>query len=67
MVLFHTVLNLGWQLFPVNGSYFDQPVVAMIMTGTAVVVTVIWGPRTLARAGHRAEWVPSAGPRPEET
>src|SRR3954449_2784622 len=34
------------------------PLVAMIMTGTAVVVTVVWGPRTLARAGHRAERVP---------
>jgi membrane protease YdiL (CAAX protease family) len=48
MALFHMVLNLGWQLFPVQGSYYDQPTVAVLMAVVAVVVTAGWGPRTLA-------------------
>jgi uncharacterized protein len=62
MVLFHMVLNLGWQLFPVDGSYFDQPLVAVIMAGVAVVVTIVWWPGTSNRSGHGADRVPPGGP-----
>jgi hypothetical protein len=51
MALFHMVLNLVWQLFPVDGSHFDQPSVAVLMTALAVVVTVGRGRRAPARAG----------------
>ncbi len=46
--LFHTMQNLTWQLFPVNGSYYDPCVTSLIITFIAVVV--VWGPRTLVRA-----------------
>lgn len=47
--LFHTMVNLTWQLFPINGSYFDPRVTGLITAIVAVVVVIIWGPRTLAR------------------
>jgi membrane protease YdiL (CAAX protease family) len=47
--LFHTTINVTWMLFPVRGSYFDPRVTGLIMTFVATIVTVVWGPRTLAR------------------
>ncbi len=47
--LFHTTINVSWQLFPIHGSYYDPRVTALIMTFVATIVTVVWGPRTLAR------------------
>lgn len=49
-VLFHTMINVTFQLFPVNGSYYDPRVTGLITTAVAVVVVVVWGPRTLVRA-----------------
>ncbi|HWR83112.1 MAG TPA: type II CAAX endopeptidase family protein [Candidatus Deferrimicrobium sp.] len=46
--LFHTMENLTWQLFPINGSYYDPRVTSLITA--AVVIVVVWGPRTLVRA-----------------
>ena len=43
--------NLSWQLFPVIGSFFDPRISGVIMAVTAIVVVVIWRPRTLA--GYR--------------
>jgi hypothetical protein len=54
MALFHVMLNLAWQLFPVQGSYFDQPTVAVLLAVVAIGVTVVWGPRTLAGRHRRA-------------
>jgi hypothetical protein len=45
---FHTMMNLTWQLFPVNGSYYDPHVTGLIMVLVATIVTFVWGPRTLA-------------------
>ena len=60
-ILFHAMINVTWQLFPVNGSYYDPKVTGLITAGVAVVVVVIWGPTTLVRArnsrrsaGHEA-------------
>lgn len=53
MALFHMMSNLGWQLFPVNGSYFDQPSVAIIMAAVAVVIVVVHEPGTLTRSRSR--------------
>lgn len=66
MALFHMITNLGWQVFPVHGSYFDQPSVAVIMAVVAVAIVVVWEPGTLTRtrfspAGRR----PSPPPQQE--
>lgn len=42
-VLFHTMMNLTWQLFPVNGSYYDPLVSGLITAVVAVIVVVVWG------------------------
>lgn len=46
---YHAMLNLAWQLFPVNGSYYDPRITALIVSLSAVIVTVRWGPKTLAQ------------------
>ena len=45
----HAMLNLTWQLFPVNGSFYDPRITALIVTCAAVIVTIVWGPQTLAQ------------------
>jgi uncharacterized protein len=47
--LFHAMGNVSWLLFPIYGSTYDPRVSGMITTFAAVLVTVVWGPRTLAR------------------
>ena len=47
--LFHTMSNVSWLLFPIYGSYYDPRMTGLMTTFAAVVVTVVWGPRTLAR------------------
>jgi len=49
-ILFHATSNLGWQLFPNQGSHYDPRVTGVILAFAAAVVTVIWGPRRLARS-----------------
>ncbi len=49
--LFHTTINVSWQLFPIHGSHYHPRVTGLIMTVVAAIVTIVWGPRTLAR--HR--------------
>jgi membrane protease YdiL (CAAX protease family) len=46
--LFHTMIDLTWQLFPINGSYYDPRVTGLITAIVAGVVIIVWGPRTLA-------------------
>ena len=50
--LFHATLNLAYLLFPVYGSHFDMRLAALVMTGTALVVVVVWRPKTLTRRGR---------------
>jgi uncharacterized protein len=47
--LFHTMSNVSWLLFPIYGSYYDPCIAGLITTFAAVLVTVVWGPQTLAR------------------
>jgi membrane protease YdiL (CAAX protease family) len=47
--LFHTIMNLTWQVFPINGSYYDPPVTGLLTAIVALVVVIVWGPRTLVR------------------
>ena len=49
VALFHATLNLTWMLFPVYGSHFDMRLGGLVMAAVAVMVTVVWGPKTLAR------------------
>ena len=46
--LFHTTINLTWQLFPVNGSYYDPVITSLILVCVMGVVVAVWGARTLA-------------------
>ncbi|MEZ4860227.1 MAG: CPBP family intramembrane glutamic endopeptidase [Caldilineaceae bacterium] len=38
--LYHTMMNLTWQLFPVNGSFYDPRITALIVTLVAVIGTL---------------------------
>ena len=46
--LFHATLNLTFMLFPVDGSHFDMRLGGLVMAFAAAIVTVAWGPKTLA-------------------
>jgi uncharacterized protein len=50
--LFHATLNLSYMLFPVYGSHFDMRLGGLVTAFAAALVTVVWGPRTLARYKH---------------
>jgi hypothetical protein len=49
-VVFHAMSNLSWQLFPINGSYYDPRITGLIVAFVAVVVTIVYGPRRLMRS-----------------
>ena len=49
VALFHATLNLSYFLFPIYGSHFDMRLGGLVMAFAATVVTIVWGPRTLAR------------------
>ena len=49
VALFHATLNLSWMLFPIEGSHFDMRLGGLLMMFTAAIVTLLWGPATLAR------------------
>lgn len=41
-VLFHTASNLAWQLFPVQGSFFDPRLHGLLMAASAAVLSLAW-------------------------
>ena len=47
--LFHDMSNVSWQLFPNYGSHWDPRIVGLIVAFVAAIVTIAWGPKTLAR------------------
>jgi len=49
VAMYHAMLNLTWQLFPINGSFYDPRITALIVIFAAVIVTIVWGPQTLAQ------------------
>ena len=49
VILFHTMLNISWFMFPNLGSHYDPRLTALITMLAAIVVTLAFGPRTLAR------------------
>lgn len=52
--LYHAMINLTWQLFPINGSYYDPRVTGLIAAIVAIVVVITWGSRTLTRHSNVA-------------
>ncbi len=50
--LVHDLSNVSWQIFPIHGSYYNPRVSGLTMIFVVVVVTVVWGPRTLAGRCH---------------
>jgi uncharacterized protein len=47
--LYHAIMNLTWQLFPINGSFYDPRVIGPITAVAALIMVVIWGPRKLSQ------------------
>jgi membrane protease YdiL (CAAX protease family) len=52
-VLFHAMSNLGWQLFPVEGSHYDPAFTAPLQAALAILVTLLYGPASLAGRDRR--------------
>ena len=50
--LFHGMINVTYFLFPIDGSHYDPRIAGLIITFVAVIVVVVWRPRTLARYGN---------------
>jgi uncharacterized protein len=48
-ILFHAMNNLSFAMFPNYGSHWDPAVTGVITTIAAVIVTFLWGSRTLAQ------------------
>jgi membrane protease YdiL (CAAX protease family) len=47
--LYHAISNVSWLLFRNDGSHDDLRITGLILACAAAIVTVVWGPRTLAR------------------
>ncbi|MCG6955069.1 MAG: CPBP family intramembrane metalloprotease [Gemmatimonadetes bacterium] len=47
--LCHASVNVSWQLFPNQGSHYDPRVVGLITVAVAILVSVVWGPKTMTR------------------
>lgn len=47
--LFHAMVNVSWFPFPNSGLQYDPRITGPIVAFAAVIVTVMWGHRTLAR------------------
>jgi len=43
VAVFHTTIDVTWQLFPIRGSYWDPRVNGAIIAIAAVVVVTVWG------------------------
>lgn len=51
-VLFHDMMNVSEFLFPNYGSHYDPVITGTITAIIAAIVTLLWGPKTLARFRH---------------
>ncbi len=48
-VLFHTMSNSVWGIFPDFGPYYDPVFMCMVLLSPVIAVVVLWGPATLRR------------------
>lgn len=39
-VIYHAMINVTWQIFPVNGSFYDPRITAWIITGIVLIVAI---------------------------
>jgi len=46
--VFHAMVNITWQLFPIDGSYFDPRITSPIVAAFAALTLVPWGPHSLS-------------------
>jgi membrane protease YdiL (CAAX protease family) len=49
-IVFHAMLNTSEFLFPNFGSHYDPFYAAIVLAAAAAAVTLVWGPKTLARS-----------------
>jgi membrane protease YdiL (CAAX protease family) len=49
VIVFHATSNVSFAVFPNHGSCWDPAVAGAITAIAAVIVTFLWGPKTLAR------------------
>jgi membrane protease YdiL (CAAX protease family) len=49
VILFHTMTNIGWALFPNYGSHYNPFITGMITLLATGIVVLGWDPKTLAR------------------
>jgi uncharacterized protein len=50
-ILFHAMSNVSTFLFPNSGSHYDPRITGLLVAILALIVTIVWGPQTLARSG----------------
>jgi uncharacterized protein len=48
-IVFHAMFNVSFALFPNYGSHWDPAVAGVISASVAVIVTFLWGRKTLAQ------------------
>jgi uncharacterized protein len=58
-IVFHATFNVSFAVFPNYGSYWDPAVAGAITAIAALIVTFLWGPKTLARYRYAALANPS--------
>jgi membrane protease YdiL (CAAX protease family) len=57
-ILFHDMMNVSQGLFPNSASHYDPAVTAPIIVIAAVIVTFLWGAKTLAQYRYTAGALP---------
>jgi membrane protease YdiL (CAAX protease family) len=55
VTLFHMTINLSWQLFPVEGSYYSPDKTSIILLLITICIIIYFGPRTLVREKNNSE------------
>ncbi|GHO99481.1 CPBP family intramembrane metalloprotease [Reticulibacter mediterranei] len=61
LILFHVMYNLSWLVFPINGSQYDPAIAFPIMVVLALLVTILWGAKSLATFRFARPGVPMKG------
>jgi len=51
--LFHMSINVCWQLFPINGSYYDPSIAGLILLSVTIIAVIFSNPRTLMKRRTR--------------
>jgi len=46
-ILFHTMINVSTFLFPIYGSFYNPEITGIITMAAAVIIVILWGPKTL--------------------